>query len=72
MYKWKIDIILKISGKQLTVYYSGDEDNSNAVANLLLDHSYTSNFKGFPNEDGTKNVFVDVTEIASFTISIDK
>lgn len=72
MYKWKIDIILKISGKQLAVYYSGNEDNSNAVAELLLNHSYSSSFKGFLNEDGTKNVFVDVNEIASFTISVDK
>lgn len=71
MYKWKIDIILKMSGKQLVIYYSGNEDNSNAVANLLLDHSYNTYFKGFANEDGTKNVFVDVTEIASFTISVN-
>ncbi len=68
MYKWVIDIIFKYSGKELRVYYSGDESNSNAVAELLLDHSYNSNFKGFSNVDGTKNIFINVNEIASFTI----
>ena len=71
MYKWIIDIVFKNSGKEQRIYYSGNEDNSNAVAELLLDHSYTSNFKGFSNKDGTKNVFVNVTEIASFTISVN-
>lgn len=68
MYKWVIDIIFKYSGKELRVYYSGDENNSSAVAEMLLDHSHNSNFKGFSNANGTKNIFINVNEIASFTI----
>lgn len=66
MYKWVIDIIFKNSGREQRVYYSGDLSSSNAIAELLLDQS--GSFKGFSNVDGTKNIFINTDEIASFTI----
>lgn len=64
MYTWKIEIILK-SGKELTIYYRGYENDSGKVANKML----TGNMNGFTNDDGTKNVFVKIGEIASASIS---
>ena len=67
MYKWKIEFILK-SGKELTVYYIGIEKDSHAVANkILIGNENTIN--GFGNEDGTKNIFVTIGEIAAASIS---
>ena len=67
MYNWKIEIILK-SGKDVTVYYKGSENNSTAVANkVLVGASNTLN--GFSNEDNTKNIFVNISEIAVASIS---
>lgn len=68
MYKWKIEIILK-SGKDVTVYYNGSENNSTAVANKLL-AGETNKFNGFSNEDNTKNIFVKIGEIAAASISV--
>lgn len=68
MYKWKIEIILK-SGKEVTVYYRGDENNSNDVSNKVLTGPENS-LNGFSNEDRTKNVFVKLGEIAAASISI--
>lgn len=67
MYKWKLEFILK-SGKELTVYYKGYENNSTAVANKLLAGN-ENNMNGFNNEDETKNVFVKIGEIAAASIS---
>lgn len=67
MYKWKIEFILK-SGKELTVYYKGYENNSTAVANKLLTGN-ENNMNGFGNEDETKNVFVKIGEVAAASIS---
>ena len=67
MYKWEIEIILK-SGKELTVYYKGDENNSMAVANKML-AGRENTMNGFNNDDGTKNIFVNISEIASASIS---
>lgn len=67
MYAWKIEFILK-SGKELTVYYRGIEDNSDSVANKMLTGNENT-INGFSNEDGTKNVFVKIGEIASASIS---
>jgi hypothetical protein len=67
MYRWKIEIVLN-SGKELTVYYEGIEDNSDAVANTTLTGP-PNNLSGFSNEDGTKNVFVKLGEVAYFAIS---
>lgn len=67
MYRWKIEIILN-SGKELTVYYEGIENNSDAVATTTLTGPQ-NNLSGFSNEDGTKNVFVRLGEVASFAIS---
>lgn len=67
MYRWKIEIILS-SGKELTVYYKGIESNSDNVANTTLTGP-PNNLSGFSNEDGTKNVFVKLGEVAAFAIS---
>lgn len=67
MYKWKIEIVLK-SGKELTVYYEGIEANSHSVANKILTGDFNA-MNGYGNEDGTKNVFVRIGEIASASIS---
>lgn len=66
MYKWKIDIILK-SGKEITVYYKGDEDSTSKVANKVLVGNIDS-LVGFGSEDGTKNIFVRLGEIATASI----
>lgn len=65
---WKIEIILK-SGKEVTVYYHGNEDNSNDVANKVLVGS-EHEMHGFGNENNTKNIFIKIGEIASAAISI--
>lgn len=67
MYKWKIEFILK-SGKELTIYYKGYENNSTAVANKLLTGNENT-INGFGNEDGTKNIFVKIGEVAAASIS---
>lgn len=67
MYKWKIEFILK-SGKELTVYYAGNENNSGDVAKKMLAGSENT-INGFYNEDGTKNIFVKLGEIATASIS---
>lgn len=68
MNRWKIEIILN-SGKELTVYYKGNETKSGYVANKMLTGS-EGTINGFGNEDGTKNIFVKISEIASASISI--
>jgi hypothetical protein len=67
MYTWKIEIIFK-SGKELTVYYRGYENDSDKVANKMLTGNENT-INGFSNDDGTKNVFVKIGEIASASIS---
>jgi hypothetical protein len=67
MYNWKLEFVLKC-GKELTVYYKGIENNSSAVAGkMLVGNENTLN--GFSNEDGTKNIFIKIGEIASASIS---
>lgn len=68
MYKWKIEIILK-SGKEVTVYYRGNESNSTEVANKVL-AGRENEMNGFGNEDGTKNILIKLGEIASAAISV--
>ena len=67
MYRWKIEIILK-SGKEITVYYRGYENESGKVANKMLTGNENT-INGFINDDGTKNIFVKIGEIASASIS---
>lgn len=67
MYNWKMEIILN-SGKELTVYYRGYENNSDEVARKMLTGNPNA-MNGFNNDDGTKNVFVKIGEIASVSIS---
>ena len=68
MYKWKIEFVFK-SGKELTVYYKGYENNSSAVASKMLAGNENT-MNGFSNEDETKNVFVKIGEIESASISM--
>lgn len=67
MYSWKIELILN-SGKELTVYYRGYENNSEAVANKMLTGNLNT-INGFSNDDETKSIFVRIGEIASASIS---
>lgn len=67
MYKWKIQFILK-SGKELTVYYKGNENSSGMVASKMLTGNENT-INGFSNEDETQNIFVKIGEIASASIS---
>ena len=67
MYKWKIEFILN-SGKELTVYYAGSENNSTDVAKKMLTGNENT-INGFSNEDGTKNIFVNIGEVAAASIS---
>jgi len=68
MYNWKIELILH-SGKELTVYYSGCENNSSAVANKLLSGNINT-MNSFSNLDKTKEIFVKIGEIAAASISV--
>ena len=68
MYKWKIEFVFK-SGKELTVYYEGVEQNSGAVAEKMLTGNENT-INGFCNENNTKNIFVKIGEIASASISV--
>ena len=67
MYRWKLEFVLKC-GKELTVYYEGIENSSGAVATKMLTGNENT-INGFGNEDGTKNIFVKIGEIASASIS---
>ena len=67
MYKWKIEIIFK-SGKEITVYYSGYENDSGQVAEKMLAGNENT-LNGFSNEDNTKNILVKIGEIAAASIS---
>ena len=67
MYTWKIEIILK-SGKEITVYYKGDESSSLDVANKMLTGNENA-MNGFNDKDRTKHIFVRIGEIASASIS---
>ena len=68
MYKWKIEFVLK-SGKELTAYYRGYENNSSAVAEKMLTGN-ENKMNGFINEDASKNIFIKIGEIASASISM--
>lgn len=67
MYKWKIGLILK-SGKELTVYHEGNENNSADVARKILVGDMNS-MNGFNNKSNTENIYVRLGEIASASIS---
>lgn len=68
MYKWKIEIILK-SGKEVTVYYQGNETNSEAVGKKVL-IGQEKDMICFNNVDNTKQIAIKLGEIASAAISI--
>ena len=67
MYEWKIDIIFK-SGKELSVYYKGQEKYYSDVANKFFTGDVNT-FNGFSNKDRTKNIFVKIGEVAAVSIS---
>lgn len=67
MYTWKIEIVLR-SGKEITVYYKGDESSSLDVANKMLIGNENA-INGFGDKDHTKHIFVRIGEIASASIS---
>lgn len=67
MYKWKIEFILN-SGKELTVYYEGTENNTMDVAKKMLAGDKNT-LNAFNNKDKTKHIFVRVGEIASASVS---
>lgn len=67
MYDWKLELILKC-GKELTVYYRGTESDSLAVAHKMLVGSENT-LNGFNDYDRTKHIFVNISEIASASIS---
>ena len=54
--------------KEVTVYYKGSENNTTDVANQMLAGDGNV-MNGFSNEDGTKNVFIKIGEIAAASIS---
>lgn len=68
MYKWKIEIILK-SGKELTVYHEGNENNSSDIARMVVAGDINS-MNSFANKDKTKNILVMAGEIAAMSISL--
>ena len=68
MYEWKIDIILN-SGKELSVYYKGEEKYSYDVANKFFTGNINT-LNGFGNKDRTKNIFVRIGEVAAVSISV--
>lgn len=68
MYSWKIEIMFK-SGKELTVYYKGDETSSNDVAKKMFTGN-AETLNGFSDENGIKNIFVKIGEIAAISISV--
>ena len=68
MYKWKIEIILK-TGKELTVYYKGNEIDSGKVAEKMLTGNENT-LNGFINKDGSQNIFVRIGDISVASISI--
>lgn len=67
MYTWKIEIVLR-SGKEITVYYKGDESSSLDVANKMLTGNENA-LNGFSDKDHIKHIFVRIGEIASASIS---
>ena len=67
MNNWKLEITLK-SGKELSCYYKGPEDNSNDVANKVLNPK--SIFNGFGDKNGLKNILIRTEEVAVITISV--
>lgn len=67
MYKWKIEFILK-SGKELTVYHEGNENNSLDVARKILIGDMNA-LNGFNNKNNTESIYVRIGEIASASIS---
>lgn len=66
MNKWEIKVILK-SGKELSIYYSGKEDNSDDIAKLILNGD-VGTFRGFKNMNGHENTLINVGEIAAISI----
>jgi predicted phosphodiesterase len=70
MYKWKIKLILK-SGKETLVYYCGDEQSSNELAEKLLPQCLQENtFSVFGNEDSSEAICVKMCEVVCMSFSV--
>lgn len=69
MYEWKIDIILN-SGKELSVYYKGEEKYSSDVANKFFTGNINTLINGFRNKERTKDIYIKIGEVAAFSISV--
>lgn len=67
MYTWKIKVILN-SGKELTMYYTGEENNSNDIVKKVVNGG-DNTFNGFLSEDKKANILVKVSQIAAMEIS---
>jgi hypothetical protein len=69
MHIWKIKVILK-SGKEVTIYYGGQEKDSEALSKKFLPLCAQKDcFVGFLNEESTENIFIKMSEIASMSFS---
>ena len=67
MYKWTIKVILKC-GKELNIYYAGNEKSSQAVADIVLNGDINT-FNAFRSIDDSANIFIKVGEISALSIS---
>ena len=67
MYKWTIKVIFKC-GKELNIYYVGDEKSSQAVADIVLNGDINT-FNAFRSIDDSANIFIKVGEISALSIS---
>lgn len=69
MYAWKIKVILN-SGKELTMYYAGEENKSEDVARKVVS-GVENTFNGFLSEDKKTNILVKASQIAAMEISVE-
>lgn len=67
MYKWNVEVILN-SGKELEMYYEGNENNSLDVGKKLLEGS-ANNVFALCNKTNTKQFFVKIGEVSCMAIS---
>lgn len=66
--KWKIEIVLN-SGKELTGYYYGTEENSDTVAHKLLSGDKNS-FFGIRGKEAASNLLVKIGEFAAIVVAV--
>ena len=69
MYKWRIDILLK-SGREISGVYEGKENNSLDVGQELLANDPSVTIFVLGSLDGTAQLFINRSEVATMAISI--